>query len=193
MISGRPALEADELAVSDRDARLAEVAGLSLVFMVLWAFLGVRNRKDLLQFCCCGAGLLAVWILYFLGIFGINHVIAGTCICMAIFVVPEVLSRNKRGLWLAIAAELCLGVGIGWTFGWATISVGRLNLLSLVFVIALIGIGMDYLIQILTRATAFEKKRYTRPQAVWRGCFGMSARRFPRRAAGRRGRSLSRP
>ena len=39
------------------------------------------------------------------------------------------------------------------------LTMGRLNLLSLVFVIALIGIGMDYLIQILTRYR-FEKKRY---------------------------------
>src|SRR5262249_9075664 len=56
-----------------------------------------------------------------------------------------------RSVWLAIAAELALAVGIGWTFGWATIAVGELNLLSIVFLIALIGIGMDYLVQILTR------------------------------------------
>ena len=113
-ISGRPALESDELATSERDARIAEILGLSLVFLVLLAFL--------------------------------------------------------RNLWLVIVSELCLGVGIGWTFGWATLTVGRLNLLSLVFVIALIGIGMDYLIQILTRYR-FEKKRYTRPQAVWARVF----------------------
>ena len=75
-----------------------------------------------------------------------------------------------RNIWLVIAAELCLGAGIGWTFGWATVMVHRLNLLSLVFVIALIGIGMDYLIQILTRYR-FEKKRYARPQAVWARVF----------------------
>ncbi len=75
-----------------------------------------------------------------------------------------------RKLWLVIVAELCLGVGIGWTFGWATLSTGRLNLLSLVFVIALIGIGMDYLIQILTRYR-HEKQRYTRPDAIWSRVF----------------------
>ncbi len=75
-----------------------------------------------------------------------------------------------RKLWLVIVAELCLGVGIGWTFGWATLSTGRLNLLSLVFVIALIGIGMDYLIQILTRYR-HEKQRYTRPEAIWSRVF----------------------
>src|SRR5436190_5618752 len=114
VITGRPALEADEMTTSDHDTRIAEICGLSLVFVVLLFFL--------------------------------------------------------RNLWLVIAAELCLGVGIGWTFGWATLMVGRLNLLSLVFVIALIGIGMDYLIQVLTRYR-FEKKRYTRPQAVWARVF----------------------
>ena len=81
---------------SDHDTKVAEVLGLSLVFVALLVFL--------------------------------------------------------RNLWLAIVAEVCLGVGIVWTFGWATVSVGRLNLLSLVFVIALIGIGMDYLIQVLSHA-----------------------------------------
>ncbi|MGN6367877.1 MAG: MMPL family transporter [Phycisphaerae bacterium] len=113
-ITGRPALEADEMATSDHDTRIAEICGLSLVFVVLWIFL--------------------------------------------------------RRLWLVIVAEVCLGVGIGWTFGWATLSTGRLNLLSLVFVIALIGIGMDYLIQILTRYR-YEKKRYSRPSAIWARVF----------------------
>ncbi len=108
-----------------------------------------------------------------------------------VFVVLLIFLRN---VWLVIAAEICLGTGIGWTFGWATVSVGRLNLLSLVFVIALIGIGMDYLIQILTRYR-FEKKRYGRGYAgrSGRGCFAMSARRYRRRARGRRGRLLWRP
>jgi len=61
-------------------------------------------------------------------------------------------------------------VAIGWTFGWATLSVGELNLLSIVFVIALIGIGMDYLIQILSRYR-YEKRRYARPAAIWARVF----------------------
>jgi len=65
-----------------------------------------------------------------------------------------------------LAAEIALGVGIGWSFGWATLTIGQLNLLSLVFLIALIGIGMDYLVQILTRYR-LEARRYTRPAAVW--------------------------
>ncbi len=94
-VTGRPALEADEMRTTDNDSRKAEIAALSAVFigMVL---------------------LLRSW-------------------------------------WLALAAELALGVGIAWTFGWATLAAGELNLLSIVFFLALIGIGMDYLVQILSR------------------------------------------
>jgi len=76
------------------------------------------------------------------------------------------LAIALRSIWLALVAEIALGVGIGWTFGWATAVVGQLNLLSLVFLIALIGIGMDYLVQILTRYR-METRRYARPSEVW--------------------------
>ena len=75
-----------------------------------------------------------------------------------------------RSVWLAFVAEIALAVAIGWTYGWATWSVGRLNLLSTVFLIALIGIGMDYLIQILA-AYRREARRYVRPQAVFARVF----------------------
>jgi predicted RND superfamily exporter protein len=71
-----------------------------------------------------------------------------------------------RSVWLAMAASVSLAVAIGWTFGYATLAVGQLNLLSTVFVIALIGIGMDYLIQIVIRYRR-EVRRYQRPLAVW--------------------------
>jgi uncharacterized protein len=109
-VTGRPALEADQMRATDSDSHHAEIAAVIVVF-----------------------------------------------IGMAIML---------RSIWLALAAEIALGAGIGWTFGWATGSVGELNLLSLVFLIALIGIGMDYLVQILVRYR-LEVRRYQRPQAVW--------------------------
>jgi hypothetical protein len=75
-----------------------------------------------------------------------------------------------HSLGLALAAEGALLIAIGWTFGWATLSVGRLNLLSIVFLIALIGIGMDYLVQILTRYRS-EAARRDRPGSIWHGVF----------------------
>ncbi|MDP9175281.1 MAG: MMPL family transporter [Planctomycetota bacterium] len=109
-VTGRPALEADEMQATDRDSHRAEIWALAAVFVGM------------------------VFML--------------------------------RSIWLAVVAEIALGVGIGWTFGWTTLTVGQLNLLSLVFLIALIGIGMDYLVQILTRYR-MEARRYERPGAVW--------------------------
>ena len=71
-----------------------------------------------------------------------------------------------RSVWLAVVTELGLLAGIGWTFGWATVSVGELNLLSMVFLLALIGIGVDYLIQVVSR---YRHEAAKRPpsRALW--------------------------
>lgn len=76
-----------------------------------------------------------------------------------------------RSLWLALAAEISLGFGIVWTFGFATLALGRLNLLSIVFLIALVGIGMDSLIQILARYRAVWRPGRSR-RAVWARVYG---------------------
>jgi len=109
-ITGRPALEAEEMRTTNQDTHHAEIIALIVVFI----------------------GMVVMW----------------------------------RSIWLALAAEIALGVGIAWTFGWATATIGQLNLLSLVFLIALIGIGMDYLVQILSRYR-LEARRYERADAVW--------------------------
>src|SRR5438046_6002368 len=75
-----------------------------------------------------------------------------------------------RSSWLALAGEITLGVGIGWTFGWATLSIGELNLLSIVFMLALIGIGMDYLVQILSRYR-HESQVRSDPRRIWVAVF----------------------
>ncbi|MBA2707376.1 MAG: MMPL family transporter [Gemmatimonadaceae bacterium] len=113
-ITGRPALDADEMRSTDQDTHRAEIVALIVVFI-------------------------------------------GIAITL-------------RSIWLAVVCELALGAGIGWTFGWATISIGELNLLSIVFVIALIGIGMDYLVQVMTRYRR-EAQRYARPMAIWARVF----------------------
>lgn len=75
-----------------------------------------------------------------------------------------------RSFWLALAGELALAVGVGWTFGYTTLAVGKLNLLSIVFLLALIGIGMDYLVQILTRYRE-QRALSDDPQVIWGNVF----------------------
>src|SRR5213076_1019368 len=132
-ITGRPALEADEMRTTDRDSHRAEVVALTAVFI----------------------GLVVV----------------------------------LRSVWMALAGEIALGVGIGWTFGWATISIGELNLLSIVFLLALIGIGMDYLVQVLTRYREQAQRRST-PQTIWTAVFRQVAAPINTACAGAAGAFL---
>jgi predicted RND superfamily exporter protein len=113
-VTGRPALDADEMRTTDIDSTRAEIVALSAVFVGLVLLL--------------------------------------------------------RSFWLALAAELALGVGIAWTFGWATLTLGELNLLSIVFMLALIGIGMDYLVQILSRYR-HERRLRADPLRIWVSVF----------------------
>jgi predicted RND superfamily exporter protein len=113
-VTGRPALEADEMRTSDTDSRRAEIVALIAVFVGMAVML--------------------------------------------------------RSAWLALAGVIALCVGIGWTFGWATVSVGELNLLSIVFLLALIGIGMDYLVQVMARYRE-QAARRTNPHGIWIAVF----------------------
>ncbi|MBC7962189.1 MAG: MMPL family transporter [Steroidobacteraceae bacterium] len=56
-----------------------------------------------------------------------------------------------RGLLNVMAAMVSLIVGICLSFGFATLAVGHLNILSMVFAIMLIGLGIEYGIQVVLR------------------------------------------
>ena len=56
-----------------------------------------------------------------------------------------------RGVATMLAAMISLGVAICLSFGFATLVVGHLNILSMVFAIMLIGIGIEYGIQVVLR------------------------------------------
>jgi hopanoid biosynthesis associated RND transporter like protein HpnN len=56
-----------------------------------------------------------------------------------------------RGLLNVIAAIVSLIVGICLSFGFATLVIGHLNILSMVFAIMLIGLGIEYGIQVVLR------------------------------------------
>lgn len=56
-----------------------------------------------------------------------------------------------RGVLNVIAAMVSLIVGICLSFGFATLAVGHLNILSMVFAIMLIGLGVEYGIQVVLR------------------------------------------
>ncbi|HEY5975831.1 MAG TPA: MMPL family transporter [Geobacteraceae bacterium] len=72
-----------------------------------------------------------------------------TIISLALTIILLLLAF--RGVVNVLAAMLSLGVAICLSFGFATIAVGHLNILSMVFAIMLIGIGIEYGIQVVLR------------------------------------------
>ena len=56
-----------------------------------------------------------------------------------------------RGVVVPILALIALVVGIAWSFGWTTIAVGHLQVLSVVFVAMLLGLGVAVAIHLIAR------------------------------------------
>ncbi|MBI2353511.1 MAG: MMPL family transporter [Deltaproteobacteria bacterium] len=74
-----------------------------------------------------------------------------------------------RGLLNVIAAMVSLIVGICLSFGFATLAVGHLNILSMVFAIMLIGLGIEYGIQVVLRYQEELRGGAGGPQAIETG------------------------
>lgn len=55
------------------------------------------------------------------------------------------------GVRHALLANLVLLVGIAWSFGYVTVAIGHLNILSMSFTVTLIGIGIDYGVYYISR------------------------------------------
>ena len=102
-LTGKPVLQADELATTDRDMRRAATVAV-----------------------------VAIALLF-----------------MAVF-------RGWRRPLLAVAA---FALAFGWTYGFATLAVGRLNLLSIVFMLVLVGVGLDYGIHVVARFMEARRRR----------------------------------
>lgn len=56
-----------------------------------------------------------------------------------------------RGVVIPIVAAVTLLIGVAWSFGWLMLAVGHLQLLSVVFTIILLGLGIDFSLHIIAR------------------------------------------
>jgi uncharacterized protein len=65
--------------------------------------------------------------------------------------VGTLLMIGFRGLRHPLLAMLMLLVGLAWSFGFATLFVGHLNILSVSFAAVLVGLGIDFAIHYLAR------------------------------------------
>jgi hopanoid biosynthesis associated RND transporter like protein HpnN len=101
-LTGRPALQADEMRTTNTDMTRASLIAVVLV------------------------GLLFVIVLH--------------------------------GILRPVLVIACLGMAIAWTFGFTAATIGVLNLLSIVFALVLVGIGVDFGVHIVLRYIEERKK-----------------------------------
>lgn len=94
-LTGKPVLQADEMATSDRDMTRAFILSIILVAILFMIVLG--------------------------------------------------------SIWHPALAVVALLFGIAWIFGFTTVVVGQLTLLSIVFTIVLVGVGIDFGVHIVSR------------------------------------------
>jgi hypothetical protein len=70
---------------------------------------------------------------------------------LAFALCTALLVAAYRSFVIPALAAICFCVGLAWSFGWLVLSVGHLQLLSVVFTSILIGLGMDFAVHIHAR------------------------------------------
>lgn len=73
-----------------------------------------------------------------------------------------------RRITLPLLAAGALLVGMAWSFGWVVLSVGHLQLLSVVFSAILIGLGVDFVLHLIARLRVVHSEYDTLPDAMAR-------------------------
>jgi len=73
-----------------------------------------------------------------------------------------------RGITVPLLAAGCLLIGMSWSFGWLVLSVGHLQLLSVVFSVILLGLGIDYALHLVARLELVQDEHEDLPSAIAR-------------------------
>ena len=101
--------------------------------------------------------------------------------CISLALVTLIFSFCYQETGRPIKATLCLLIGLGYTMGYATLLVGRLNILTIAFLPMLIGLAIDFGIHLITRyeeelrrgasaETAIQKSLIHTGQGIFTGC-----------------------
>ncbi|MGA1466826.1 MAG: MMPL family transporter [Phycisphaerales bacterium] len=64
-----------------------------------------------------------------------------------------------RGVRRPLLAVVAFAIAFGWSYGVATLAVGHLNLLSIVFMLVLVGVGLDYGVHVVARFMEARRRR----------------------------------
>ena len=101
--------------------------------------------------------------------------------CISLALVTLIFSFCYQETGRPNKATLCLLIGLGYTMGYATLLVGRLNILTIAFLPMLIGLAIDFGIHLITRyeeelrrgacaETAVQKSLIHTGQGIFTGC-----------------------
>jgi len=85
---------------------------------------------------------------------------------LALALIALLLIVVYRGFVVPLFALLALLIGVAWSFGWTTLAVGHLQLLSVVFAIILLGLGVDAAIHLIARLELVHPDHDHMPAAV---------------------------
>ncbi len=80
--------------------------------------------------------------------------------------VALVVIAGFGGVRHALLANLVLMIGMAWAFGYVTLTVGHLNILSVTFTVTLIGIGIDFGTYYVARYMQLRRERRSCAEAI---------------------------
>lgn len=93
---------------------------------------------------------------------------ASRATALAFLLILGLLFAVYRGAWIPLLAIASLLIGVAWTFGYLTLAVGRLQLLSVVFAVILLGLGIDTAIHLIARLELVRPDHAHVPAAIRR-------------------------
>ncbi|MDY7107219.1 MAG: MMPL family transporter [Planctomycetota bacterium] len=70
---------------------------------------------------------------------------------LAFALITALMLAVFRGIIVPLLAASALLIGMAWSFGWLTLAVGHLQLLSVVFSVILLGLGVDFAVHLVAR------------------------------------------
>ena len=89
-----------------------------------------------------------------------------TAALIALTLTALIFIASCQNLQRPLMATFCLLIGIGYTLGFATLAVGRLNILSITLVPILIGLAIDYGVHLIFRYEEEVRQGHSRRRAV---------------------------
>lgn len=87
---------------------------------------------------------------------------------IAIILITALMVAAFRGGIVPFLAAASLLVGISWSFGWLVIAVGHLQILSVVFSVILLGLGIDFALLFVSRLELVQDEHKDLPSATAR-------------------------